>query len=368
MKNILPYILVLLFSFSMIANASPEVQVENIEYSIGEKILTLQSGQVDLKATLKNTTLSPKEGFLFMMLYSKIDNSLMTVSNGRLFSILANESLEISDKITVPSTANMILKTYIWNSLDGMSEYISPITLEPINTPPTMPQNLTSVSPYYSKVALKWDASRDNLRVCGYIILRDGIEIARTAETEYTDTSVTEDTEYEYQVCAYDDSGDISEAAKINVKTLKRALGSIDFTTEIPTATGDLTLAHNTAASFVPNAFGLSGCRFSNRSADRLRVLLPANISGNIIVEIKYYDNTTGTIRVAQNGSAAGGSLPQGTLFDIVRKNTETWKTETRTVYGWKYGDGTTGISIYPTQSDNAQMYIASVSVYQSEE
>lgn len=77
--------------------------------------------------------------------------------------------------------------------------------------PPTQPTGLTATPMPSGAVDLLWNASSDNLRVAGYRILRDGIEIITTSATAYTDTTVAPGTRYAYQVVAYDGAGNASQ-------------------------------------------------------------------------------------------------------------------------------------------------------------
>lgn len=88
-------------------------------------------------------------------------------------------------------------------SLSGLadqirSEYpddIAPITPEDVKN--------TGISCWWA--SLSWDASTDNEdQLAGYIIYRDGTEIARTKTNSYRDNTCNHNTEYIYQVAAYD--------------------------------------------------------------------------------------------------------------------------------------------------------------------
>ncbi len=75
---------------------------------------------------------------------------------------------------------------------------------------PTTPASLTSTSKTTNSISLKWNASTDNIGVTGYNILRNGVKIATTAGTTYTDTGLSQATSYTYTVSAYDGAGNTS--------------------------------------------------------------------------------------------------------------------------------------------------------------
>lgn len=70
--------------------------------------------------------------------------------------------------------------------------------------PPTVPQNLRITGITSSGVDLAWDASTDEYAVTGYRIYRDGVQIGTSWTPSYTDSDLTDNTTYTYQVDAYD--------------------------------------------------------------------------------------------------------------------------------------------------------------------
>jgi chitodextrinase len=78
------------------------------------------------------------------------------------------------------------------------------------STPPSAPTNLTATAASSSEVNLSWTASTDNVDVTGYWVVRDGVTIANTTNTGFSDTSVSPNTTYSYQVIAYDAAGNNS--------------------------------------------------------------------------------------------------------------------------------------------------------------
>jgi hypothetical protein len=107
-------------------------------------------------------------------------------------------------------------KTYMGYLKDGAIEAISP----------SVPQNFKAVINSDGSVKLKWDASTDNIGVCGYYIYRNGAMIARRQErminddwskqtglTGYTDRGINPDSVYSYSVKAFDFAGNVSDLA-----------------------------------------------------------------------------------------------------------------------------------------------------------
>ena len=78
---------------------------------------------------------------------------------------------------------------------------------------PSIPQNLLVESVTSDTVSLSWDASTDNIGVAGYRVYRDKKLVQEVQGEQFTDTGLTEDTEYTYEVRAFDIAGNQSEAS-----------------------------------------------------------------------------------------------------------------------------------------------------------
>jgi len=91
-------------------------------------------------------------------------------------------------------------------------------------TPPTTPTGLTAAAAGSTGVNLSWSASTDNVGVTGYIVRRNGVQIATPATTSYTDTGLSAATTYSYSVSARDAAGNISpNSASVSVTTASAA-------------------------------------------------------------------------------------------------------------------------------------------------
>lgn len=78
--------------------------------------------------------------------------------------------------------------------------------------PPTVPSGLKASATGPKNVALSWDPSTDNVGVAGYKIVRNGSVITQVSAspTQYNDANVLPNTEYSYQVEAFDAAGNVS--------------------------------------------------------------------------------------------------------------------------------------------------------------
>ena len=87
-------------------------------------------------------------------------------------------------------------------------------------TPPTTPTGLTGAAAGSTGANLSWSASTDNVGVTGYIVRRNGVQVATPAATSYADAGLSAATTYSYTVAARDAAGNISpNSANVNVTT-----------------------------------------------------------------------------------------------------------------------------------------------------
>ena len=69
---------------------------------------------------------------------------------------------------------------------------------------PSIPQNLSATGVSDDQIDLTWDASTDNVGVTGYNIYRDNLLVDTSPTNAYSDTGLAIETEYEYEVSAFD--------------------------------------------------------------------------------------------------------------------------------------------------------------------
>src|SRR5437899_6412547 len=91
-------------------------------------------------------------------------------------------------------------------------------------TPPTTPTGLTAAVAGSTGANLSWGASTDNVGVTGYIVRRNGVQVATPATTSFADTGLSAATTYSYTVAARDAAGNISPNwASVSVTTASAA-------------------------------------------------------------------------------------------------------------------------------------------------
>lgn len=107
-----------------------------------------------------------------------------------------------------PVHDNSVAATYVVN------DSASTIDTEPPSTPTGLSAKVVG-----KRIDLSWIAASDNVGVDGYYVYRDGIRIASTRQSGYSDRSVEVDITYTYTVAAFDASGNVSaETAPVSAK------------------------------------------------------------------------------------------------------------------------------------------------------
>ncbi len=97
---------------------------------------------------------------------------------------------------------------------------LSPFASAPQDTEaPTTPTNLSTSNTTQTSTDLSWDAATDNVGVSGYEIYQDGNSLGTTSNTSFSVSGLTASTTYQFSVEAFDDAGNYSSAATINVTT-----------------------------------------------------------------------------------------------------------------------------------------------------
>jgi chitodextrinase len=85
--------------------------------------------------------------------------------------------------------------------------------------PPSVPSDFTVVNSGYDQINLTWLDSTDNNGVIGYRLYRDGTLVSFLTATTYSDTGLSDETEYCYTVSAIDVAGNESTESAQNCAT-----------------------------------------------------------------------------------------------------------------------------------------------------
>ena len=131
--------------------------------------------------------------------------------------IQTTSKTEFTDNHLLPETEY----TYIIYAFDECrnfsdeSEELVVVTKEDTTKPDT-PQNLKIRSRTGSSITIVWNSSNDDVKTIGYKVFRNDVEVADITDgTIYKDSELERDTEYTYNVRAYDEAGNISDASSL---------------------------------------------------------------------------------------------------------------------------------------------------------
>ncbi len=123
--------------------------------------------------------------------------------NGDLGEVLVYNS-------ALPDTQRQTIENYLMVKYGLMAPSTPPPPSQPNTQPPSAPTNLSLQIISDTQVNLTWNPSTDNVAVTGYLIYRNGVQIASTSAANYSDSTLTLDTSFNYTVAAIDSSGNVS--------------------------------------------------------------------------------------------------------------------------------------------------------------
>jgi chitodextrinase len=159
-------------------------------------------------------------------------------------AVAAAEESDTLDMIVRPSGAGAkrALKSYLGDVSEATKS--SPVDTAPTDTPetdpvfdtllspplpcvvncsdrtaPSQPGNLRATATTRTSVSLAWDASTDNRKVTGYVVFRNGAQVASTSQRTATVSSLACGTTYEFAVEARDAANNASTRARLYVTT-----------------------------------------------------------------------------------------------------------------------------------------------------
>lgn len=106
--------------------------------------------------------------------------------------------------------------------------------------PPTTPAFITATPVATTQIDVAWGSSTDDVSLAGYRLRRDGVYIATTTLTTYSDTGLTPSTTYSYVVEAYDWTNNISTSTGPVATTTYQVVVPTTSTTTPETSGGNI--------------------------------------------------------------------------------------------------------------------------------
>lgn len=146
-------------------------------------------------------------------------------TEGQSVSVLADTETVIPEGITwdsggEPTVTGRLLITFVWSGVDWVGTYGVAIPPLPDAEAPTTPTGLTAAASGATSVLLEWSASTDNVAVSGYEYRVDGgTAVDAGAGLSESVTGLTAETEYDFEVRAYDAAGNRSGWSTVATET-----------------------------------------------------------------------------------------------------------------------------------------------------
>ncbi|WP_206856567.1 M60 family metallopeptidase [Candidatus Enterococcus mangumiae] len=135
------------------------------------------------------------------------------------------ETLDYTDKNLASDTA-YVYQVSAFDEAGNESEKTQFITVvtkqeEKDTQAPSIPTGLTAGTVTANSAQFSWGPSTDNNRVAGYNVYRNGVKVNSVSGSTFTDTNLSSNTAYTYQVSAYDAAGNESEKSQAITITTK---------------------------------------------------------------------------------------------------------------------------------------------------
>ncbi len=130
-----------------------------------------------------------------------VDGSAVGVTTSAPFTFSWNSKTVSDGPHTVRSRA------YDTAGNSTVSEPVSITTRNADTTPPSAPSGLIATATSAKSVGLKWTAATDNVGVTTYLVFRGRTQVGTSTSTSYSDTGLTQLTQYSYTVYAVDAAG-----------------------------------------------------------------------------------------------------------------------------------------------------------------
>ena len=123
----------------------------------------------------------------------------------------------------------------------AMSDPVGGTPAEPDTQAPSSPSNVVALAISDSSISMTWSPSSDNRGVAGYTVMRDSVQVADLASTNYTDAGLSASTSYSYTIQAYDVAG--------NTSALSVAVSATTLAPDVTPPTAPTNVVATTASS-----------------------------------------------------------------------------------------------------------------------
>jgi fibronectin type 3 domain-containing protein len=123
-------------------------------------------------------------------------------------------NLEWNDSTSVSSPVDLFAQIQavqgqqrVAGGFTSLAQVWEDLLVNPTDTAPPDQMALNTANVYPNQVVLSWPRPNDNVGVAAFIVERDGVVLATTGNTGYSDKNLTDGKEYSYKVTAFDLKG-----------------------------------------------------------------------------------------------------------------------------------------------------------------
>ncbi|WP_025743800.1 fibronectin type III domain-containing protein [Aquimarina pacifica] len=211
------------YSFSIVAFDASNNESDNSN-AIG--VTTLSEPDTQAPSTPTEVTSSAiTQTSVFLDWNASTDNIGVTGYNIYLANILiATVSSTSYQVMGLLSSTNYSFSITAFDANDNESDNSNAVTITTLSEPdteePTMPTELLTSNSTQTSITITWNASTDNVGVTGYDIYLENNIIATVTSTSYQVTGLLPDTNYSFNITAFDAAGNQSDEATLDTATL----------------------------------------------------------------------------------------------------------------------------------------------------
>ncbi|HYE82627.1 MAG TPA: family 10 glycosylhydrolase [Clostridia bacterium] len=153
-----------------------------------------------------------------------LDSTQYTISSGNPSAVeIAGNMLKLKDAKGRAMLTINVLDSFKFNTVKGLSRkavFLMSYDGSTISDPASNLLKITEAG--YTTVGLNWGSMVTNADIAGYIVYRDGAELARISSDDYIDRELQPGETYTYYIQGFDISGNMiyeSSRIKVNTKT-----------------------------------------------------------------------------------------------------------------------------------------------------
>ena len=251
------------------------------------------------------------------------------------------------------------------NNISPESAIVSATTTDA--TPPSVPGGLVATVAGAVTINLTWTASTDNVSVTGYIVKRNGTQVAATTTTSYADTGLSSGTAYSYTVAARDAAGNVStDSASASATTIDTIAPTVPAGLMATAVAGATTI--NLAWSASTDNVGVTGY-IVKRNGTQVATPTATSYADTGLSSATTYSYTVAARDAAANISSESASA-SATTADTTPPSTPTGLVATAAVSGgvinlsWDASTDNVGVTGYIVKRNGTQVATSSTTSY----